>query len=174
VVTGGVDHQAAPGALETVRSLLNSWVIPNDTRTPRDDLDDWLAEHGLTDRDALARLRGEVRDIVDSSQAAADGLVNGWIDRYDIRPRWSDGRIELHALAEDQSAHLALIVLRAIADGTLTRLKTCPDCRWAFYDRTRNNSKRWCVMTTTNPSGRSCGNLAKARRFRDRRRRSPS
>jgi predicted RNA-binding Zn ribbon-like protein len=37
------------------------------------------------------------------------------------------------------------------------------DCEWAFYDRTKNRSGRWCRMD-------QCGNLAKAKAFRERRR----
>lgn len=32
--------QVAPGALEQVRALLNSWLIPNDTRVATDRFDD--------------------------------------------------------------------------------------------------------------------------------------
>lgn len=45
--------------------------------------------------------------------------------------------------------------------GGLERLKQCPapDCGWLFYDRSKNNSRRWCDMAT-------CGNREKAQRFR--------
>jgi predicted RNA-binding Zn ribbon-like protein len=58
-------------------------------------------------------------------------------------------------------------VLAAAATLTLTgdwgRLKLCPadDCRWAFYDRSRNRSRVWCDMA-------DCGNLAKVRGYRAR------
>lgn len=44
-----------------------------------------------------------------------------------------------------------------------TRIKTCanPGCRWAFHDRTRGNTRRWCNDLT-------CGNRDKVRRFRAR------
>ena len=47
--------------------------------------------------------------------------------------------------------------------GTWSRLKICPadDCRWAFYDTSRNKSKRWCSMEV-------CGNRNKVRAYRDR------
>lgn len=47
---------------------------------------------------------------------------------------------------------------RAMIDGRWQRLKICPgaDCGWAFYDRSRNRSGRWCSMTI-------CGGRAKAR-----------
>jgi predicted RNA-binding Zn ribbon-like protein len=62
-------------------------------------------------------------------------------------------------------AQLLAIVATAVAGGTWERLKACPreDCEWAFYDRTKNRSGRWCRMD-------QCGNLAKAKAFRERRR----
>jgi predicted RNA-binding Zn ribbon-like protein len=47
--------------------------------------------------------------------------------------------------------------------GTWDRLKLCPadDCLWAFYDSSRNRSKRWCSMEV-------CGNRNKVRAYRDR------
>ncbi|PTL56460.1 CGNR zinc finger domain-containing protein [Paraconexibacter algicola] len=58
---------------------------------------------------------------------------------------------------------LLAIVAAAQADGTWTRLKICPadDCGWAFYDVSRNRSRRWCSMEV-------CGNRAKVRAYRDR------
>jgi predicted RNA-binding Zn ribbon-like protein len=43
------------------------------------------------------------------------------------------------------------------------RLKLCSSdtCRWAFFDRSKNHSSRWCTMA-------SCGNRAKAQRFRQK------
>jgi predicted RNA-binding Zn ribbon-like protein len=47
--------------------------------------------------------------------------------------------------------------------GEWDRVKICPasDCRWAFYDRSRNHSRTWCSM-------RVCGNREKARAWRER------
>jgi predicted RNA-binding Zn ribbon-like protein len=54
-------------------------------------------------------------------------------------------------------------VTTAAADGSWQRLKACADeeCRWAFYDHSRNRSGRWCSMAT-------CGNQQKARTYRER------
>ena len=62
-------------------------------------------------------------------------------------------------------ARLMAIVADAVAGGTWERLKACPreECEWAFYDRSKNRSGRWCKME-------DCGNLAKAEAFRERRR----
>lgn len=56
-------------------------------------------------------------------------------------------------------------VARAMADGTWSRLKACPNdvCHWAFYDHSRNGSGTWCSM-------RICGNRTKGRAYRRRRR----
>jgi predicted RNA-binding Zn ribbon-like protein len=48
----------------------------------------------------------------------------------------------------------------------LTRIKACPPpdgCGWLFLDTSRNGKRTWCSMKT-------CGNAAKVRRFRQRRR----
>ena len=62
---------------------------------------------------------------------------------------------------------LLAAVVRAIGSGTWQRLKACPDCRWVFYDSTRNASKRWCLMYAGG-EGRACGTIAKVRRYRAR------
>jgi predicted RNA-binding Zn ribbon-like protein len=42
-------------------------------------------------------------------------------------------------------------------------MKACDDedCRWAFYDQSRNRSGKWCDMA-------ECGNRHKVRRYRSR------
>jgi predicted RNA-binding Zn ribbon-like protein len=56
-------------------------------------------------------------------------------------------------------------VAMASAQGTWRRLKACSadSCQWAFYDRSKNRSGRWCSMQT-------CGNRTKTRTYRSRRR----
>ena len=56
-------------------------------------------------------------------------------------------------------------VAQASAQGTWERLKACSadSCQWAFYDRSKNRSGRWCSMQT-------CGNRTKTRTDRSRRR----
>lgn len=53
------------------------------------------------------------------------------------------------------------VQLLTSADTSL--LKSCPSCGWYFLDTSRNRSRRWCSMAT-------CGNVAKARRYQERRR----
>src|SRR5579863_3747476 len=64
-------------------------------------------------------------------------------------------------------AALAPVTMSAISILTgldLARVKECggEHCGWLFYDRSKNNSRRWCEMEI-------CGNRAKQRRLRSKR-----
>jgi len=82
-----------------------------------------------------------------------------------LRARFgSDGRARLEPDVSGVTGALGRIVAAAfagMADEDWSRLKLCGShtCRWAFFDRSRNHSSRWCTMA-------ACGNRAKARRFR--------
>jgi predicted RNA-binding Zn ribbon-like protein len=60
---------------------------------------------------------------------------------------------------------VALSAAELLTSEDRARVKECANdsCRWLFLDRSKNRSRRWCLM-------RDCGNQAKARRFRARRR----
>lgn len=64
-------------------------------------------------------------------------------------------------------AAVATALLGSTADQTFLRVKTCarPECRWAFYDTSKNQSRRWCSMN-------GCGNVVNNRSYRARRARS--
>jgi predicted RNA-binding Zn ribbon-like protein len=61
-------------------------------------------------------------------------------------------------------ARIGQAVMTAQADGSWERLKVCrnDDCRWAFFDASRNRSGVWCDMGL-------CGSQAKVRAYRQRR-----
>jgi len=61
-------------------------------------------------------------------------------------------------------ARVVCDVARARTLGTWDRLKLCPaeDCLWAFFDSSKNRSRRWCSMNV-------CGNRTKTRSYRRRR-----
>jgi CGNR zinc finger/Putative stress-induced transcription regulator len=147
VNSAGLEGQVAPVGLEPVRTLLNSWLIPNDTRQPTDNFAEFARARRWRRSDAalVRELRDDLRHVVETADA---GPVNRWIERTALRPR-------------------AAAVVSAISAGTWTRLKACPDCHWVFYDNTRNGSKRWCLMYAGGPEGRACGTIAKVRRYRD-------
>jgi predicted RNA-binding Zn ribbon-like protein len=54
------------------------------------------------------------------------------------------------------------VVQGAMNDGTWPRLKACRQCRWAYYDYSKNRSATWCSMSI-------CGNRTKTRAYRRRR-----
>jgi predicted RNA-binding Zn ribbon-like protein len=160
--------QVAPGALEDIRELLNSWLIPNDTRQPDDRLDELASRRRWTRRDVsvMRELRDDLRRAVENGLTAADSLT-GWIGRLGVQPVIAGGQVTYRHDGSAAAGTFAT-VMAAISAGTWARLKACPDCRWVFYDNTRNGSKRWCLMTAGGTEGRACGTIAKVRRYRDR------
>ena len=63
------------------------------------------------------------------------------------------------APVETATAALLAAVDEARTEGVWERLKVCArdECRWAYYDASRNRSGRWCSMTDR-------GNRVKMRR----------
>jgi CGNR zinc finger len=170
------DSQAAPGELEAVRALLNSWLIPNDTRQPTDHFDDLVRERRWGHRDAclIRELRDDLRGMVERGRpagrrelSAADDCLNRWITRLGLGVTLTGGEVSYTHPGGPAGGYLAAVV-GAVAAGTWSRLKACPDCRWVFYDHSRNGSKRWCLMYAGGPDGRACGTIAKVRRYRSR------
>jgi predicted RNA-binding Zn ribbon-like protein len=63
----------------------------------------------------------------------------------------------------DLLAEVLAAVVAAMTDGSWPRMKACAadDCRYAFYDHTRNRSGRWCDVA-------GCGGKARMRAYRQR------
>jgi predicted RNA-binding Zn ribbon-like protein len=177
-------NQDAPGELECVRRFINTWSISNQTRVEMDSLplligdpEAWRSDLSLYPRnpsdslDKLLELRSDLRKSCESRDFNSKQL-NAWFSRValsvhiesvDAVPMLSVTPAEVTYVG-----HILAVVANAIASGTWSRLKTCSDCQWAFYDHTRNASKRWCGMTKGGPNGRACGTIAKVRAFRSR------
>lgn len=88
--------------------------------------------------------------------------------RLPLRVEYADGYPRLRPLADGVRGALTAIVAAladAYADGSWRRLKLCgaDDCRWAFYDTSKNRSRQWCSMGV-------CGNRNKTRAWRARQR----
>ena len=65
-----------------------------------------------------------------------------------------------------ETAILGPVVWSAVEmlrQGQFERVKQCAKCGFLFFDRSKNNSRRWCDMAT-------CGNRVKLQNFRERRR----
>jgi predicted RNA-binding Zn ribbon-like protein len=177
-------RQDAPGALELVRSFVNTADLEEgtDELTSGAALARWLSANGLisdktraTSEDvrSAVELREALRQILlahtdgEPPPASAWEVVDGVARRSHLRVMFGPNRGA--ALVSDVGGaaqglgRLLAIVHDAIADGTWTRLKACRDdeCQWAFYDHTKNRSGSWCTMQV-------CGNRAKARAFRER------
>ncbi|WP_112178097.1 CGNR zinc finger domain-containing protein [Paraburkholderia unamae] len=179
------DHnQTAPGELEAVRRFINTWSIPNDTRKATDALPElarapgrWNTEFPRQPRsradslDRLQRLRADLRSACDG-EPSGDEALNKWFSSaaLGVKARWEGGTTKLVVESSEASfvGYIVAVVANAIAAGDWPRLKTCPDCQWAFYDHTRNGKKRWCGMTKGGPGGRACGTIAKVTAYRAR------
>lgn len=175
----------APGGLEPVRALLNSWSIQNDLhRTPLDRLDalvrdvaDWRSSVGtkqlpaLDELGLLRQVRTDLRAALGRSHAAE---LTDWIELLHIRPvltaAGTGWPVSMAAAQDTAVTEVVCAALDAVNQGLWQRLRACPDCQYVFYDSSRNNTRTWCRMIREHPSGRSCGNLAKvrAKRARDR------
>lgn len=178
----------APGELEFVRRFLNTWRIDAGTREPADELPWLLRDRRVWEKrfpgwppgsgdteDLLARLREDLRQTLGAPEGWAERL-NGWLGEYSLAAR---------VVEEDQGtsvryepapeAGFAGRVLAAVAkgveDGTFSRIKACPDCRWVFYDKTRSKTRVWCGMYAQE-GGRACGTISKVRRYRQKRKAS--
>ncbi|TDV70297.1 CGNR zinc finger domain-containing protein [Pseudomonas sp. LP_7_YM] len=177
-------NQVAPGDLEEVRRFINTWSIPNQTRVETDvlpmlvkDAHAWARELSLYPRqpadnlDMLSTLRLALRQAcADHAQhpEALNAVFGGVPLQARVQPNDGVMRLQLESTQGTYAGHILAIVANAIAAGHFSRLKTCGDCQWAFYDHTRSGNKRWCGMTKGGPQGRACGTIAKVSAFRQR------
>jgi predicted RNA-binding Zn ribbon-like protein len=175
---------AAPGALLVVQELVNTLDVEAGTdsiETPAG-LRAWLVERTLappdlrpTDDDTarVAEFREALRALLHANHGGAvDPEALRTLNRAGrggLRVRFEDGGgATLEPQPEEPIAaaigQVVAVVFTAIADGTFDRLKACPgrDCGWAFYDRSKNRSAKWCSMAV-------CGSREKVRAHRARR-----
>lgn len=176
------DRDTATGTLGLIQAFVNSVDLEDGPEQLSDaaHLHEWMAAHGLLDPGAepadavdlghAIALREALRGIIGANTGGAVypvdvATLNEAAAASRLRPRFgSDGRARLEPEAGGVTGALGRIVAAAFAamdDDDWERLKLCssPTCRWAYFDRSRNHSSRWCSMA-------SCGNRAKARRFR--------
>jgi predicted RNA-binding Zn ribbon-like protein len=181
-------RQPAPGGLELVRSFLNSVDIEAgaDSFGTAADVEAWLAARDLpigdtpvtdADRSRLVAVREAIRDLITCREGGGDigsghdvldhaALASPLVATFD-----ADGTPALRVDATGVTGLIGRVLAEvtiASATGAWSRLKVCRNdaCRWAYYDASRNRSGVWCTMAI-------CGNRAKGRALRDRRRRDP-
>src|SRR5262245_43879380 len=156
---------AAPEPLRQVQQFINS----ADKEHGAEWLPDWLAGHGLAGADERARaLREALRALVLANNAlpldeSAVEVFNAAAARLRLELDEA-GRVRLGPIG-DPLDRIVEITLAAMLDGTWSRLKACRHCCWSFYDKSPNRSGTWCSIQL-------CGNRAKTRSYRRRRKTS--
>ena len=183
-----IPEKTAPEPLYFVQRFVNSVDLESgeDELSDPETLGAWLAERGLMDP-AERVSKADLRRTVDAREGLRavllthNGLpldeervarLDGAVRRAGVRVRFRPGHdpelVPDAGGVDGALARLMAIVAAAVEHGRWERLKACPreECEWAFYDRSKNRSGRWCTMDT-------CGNIEKARAFRERKRGTP-
>lgn len=176
----------APGDLELVQRFMNlhehgpgeGGGLPPSGEM----LEDFLRGRGLIDegvpfsdaeRDAAIELHralhSKVRTNLGVAMPDADvAAIDQAAQRAGLHPHFGhDGPVLVpteHGVPGALGQIVAVAFL-ADLDGSWEDLKECAgeDCSAVYFDRSKNHSGRWCSMST-------CGNRAKVRAWRDRRR----
>jgi predicted RNA-binding Zn ribbon-like protein len=141
----------------------------------------WLAERDLIAPAARATqadvaeavgIREALRDLIGAQNElpcdvdAATAVLDAAARNAGLAVRFADGGARVEPAARGIRGALGRIlaeVSEGMADGTWQRVKACRagDCRWAFLDTAKNQSRAWCSM-------QSCGNREKVRAYRRR------
>lgn len=181
---GPFGENEAPGELELVRQFVNTLDVEEEGTDELDGPDallGWLSGMGLLDDEAIAdeedlkralALRDGIRSLLLANNG--EGIEPAHLRELDrvagsvcLRVQFDEDAVAtLGPASSGVSAALGRIlaaVVRATEEGIWGRLKICRNdaCQWAFYDRSRNRSGKWCTMEV-------CGNRMKARTFRQR------
>jgi predicted RNA-binding Zn ribbon-like protein len=178
-------REAAPEPLALVQAFANTvaeeghfrWEAIGDP----DSLRSWLSGRGLladgervgeADVARAKEARKALRSLLAANNgreadAAAIRALNLVTERARLTVRFgADGRATLEPGAGGVDGALGRVlaaVHASMEEGTWGRLKSCANatCGWAFYDRSKNRSGRWCSMEV-------CGNRTKTRAYRRR------
>jgi predicted RNA-binding Zn ribbon-like protein len=128
-------------------------------------------EPALEDVADTQNLRAALRPVFDDLAkalpvpTAAVQAVNAVLAGVSVTRRLEEGRVvEEERLATGPvAAAAALDFARFLSDHEPARLRHCsnPACTMVFYDRGKNNRRRWCSM-------QACGNRAKVASYRER------
>jgi predicted RNA-binding Zn ribbon-like protein len=179
-------------AVDFVNTRRERWRRGVETLVTPGDLAAWLVRAGVMDapapvpRSVLAQAV-ELREAIDAllvaaiegRPAATDAitLVDDWLVFAGVRPQLvaapgGSGAVVLteRAAADSPRRALGMVALDAaemLGTAQRSRIRICASetCSGRFFDRSPAGRRRWCSM-------RTCGNEAKARRHRARRRAS--
>jgi predicted RNA-binding Zn ribbon-like protein len=174
--------KAAPPPLRLVQSFVNTVDLEHGREWlggPRE-LAGWASERGLAPRGArfsasdlrrALELREAFRALLAANRdrdrdEAALGVLTRAAQSGELTVSFDTGTPALEARArgiDGVCGRLAGVAAAAMLDGSWERLKACRNCRWAFYDESKNRSAHWCSMSL-------CGNRLKTRAYRRRNR----
>src|ERR1700694_5529202 len=175
------DRESATGDLGLIQAFVNTVDLQDGPEELKDanTLAGWLVGTGLmhgsrpvdaADLKHAIALREAIRGVIGTNSGLPVypvdvATLKGAAAASGLRMRFgADGKPRLEPEDAGVVGALGRIVAKlysAMEDESWTRLKLCSSrsCRWAYYDRSKNHSSRWCTMA-------SCGNREKARRFR--------
>jgi predicted RNA-binding Zn ribbon-like protein len=177
------DHDE-PEAVALITAFVNTRDVMSGSEalSGADGLEGWLREQGLLgwgtevsdgDADVARELREALRDVLvgrhgGAAPAEATARFEAVAGRFPLRVSMHHGPPGLVPVSTGVRGALGSVVAAVAATATSeqwSRLKAClaDDCRWAFYDTSRNRSRTWCSME-------SCGNRTKTRAYRARQR----
>lgn len=173
--------KAAPPPLRLVQAFVNTVDLEHDREWLGDPaaLADWARERQLvlprtrfTRRDLrqALELREAFRALLAANRdrkrdAAALAVLTEAARSARLTVVFANGTPRLEPQAhgvDDFRGRLVSVAVTAMLDGSWERLKACRNCRWAFFDESKNQSAHWCSMSL-------CGNRLKTRAYRRRR-----
>lgn len=173
------DAEQAPPKIRLLRDFVNTYEpqVGGESLSDSAALKDWLVvqhllpgEAQVSDADLAATLtvREGLRNVLlghaghePDPQTAAE--FRSVLDDLPLRLDFEAGGYRLVSVRRDDVGRALSGLLDAVRqtseDGTWSRLKVCArdTCRWAFFDASRNQVRRWCSMA-------GCGNHVKMRR----------
>ena len=175
----------APGRLDLVRKFVNTRNLMRgyDLLESSEKAVQWLEELGYGPAGSigvsklahLRELRERLREILlshnlgESSKTAEASLrLSDLVDTTALGVGFGPSGLPLLKSSSSGTEGLVEDLLIAMVgsgyEGTWRRLKVCAneECRWVFYDASKNRSGSWCVMEI-------CGSRAKMRSYRRRR-----
>ena len=179
-----IEYKFAPAPLIAVQALANTYSFEDDEElllNPQS-ARNWLTDSDLATDDLvvdeaglrkLIEFRTLIRSLMDANlsgeqdREANETLGRLTADHPVAMQVNADGEVTLDvdpvASIDDLISQLVGITFQAQLDATWPRLKVCAcdECRWAFFDASRNRGGTWCQMEV-------CGNRIKNRNYRAR------
>jgi len=179
-----IEHKVAPYPLVAIQGLVNTHDHEDETELLGDPeaAREWLTGAGLIEEGAAVSDQ-DFRELIDFREVLRKLLESNLTGRPAPEAARELGELsKLHAVkfgvndegevgldldpaedVDDMICQFVGIIGQAQDQDWWRRLKICAadDCRWAFYDASKNRGGTWCRMEV-------CGNRNKNRRFRSK------